>query len=621
MNKRTYYQLLLYPIILLIILSIVLTSLYVYQFNDNFKKSLHTMETNYINNKENKIISDLNVVISKLKLHDSMIEEQVKNKLKKSYSDTNIIINNILLQNKNKTDAQKKALILEYIKYLPKQNKKNKVFIYDIKNKKNLTNNIDKFTLNIIEKNLVNITNNGYENFYLNKENKTAIFIKKQDKYPWLIGSIQSKEKIKQTIKKEFIKKMSIIEGDKNNDLSIYSIDTINDNYYFSKLLFSKNLPHSIGSNVDNKILQKDAQNELLEKFKTEKMVEIDHFAKKFNGIEYLKKHSHFIFYKPFNLVISSGYYFDDLEAEIKQKELTLVKNLKNQIITTVIITTLIIILTIVISYILISKITKYISLRNLEIYNLNRKLSSQVKNQVNQIRIKDTLLSQKSKNEALGEMMAIITHQWRQPLNNINSITGRMYIESMTKDKNQSQINYINEIEEITGYMSQTITDFSNFYNPSMKPERFSIKDTINQVLSIVFTKYNTTNKPEITITESEDISFFGLKSNLQQVMLILINNAIENFEEKDIKDRKIEINISKSKKQITIIFKDNGGGISENIIDNIFEIYTTSKKDKKLRGVGLYMAKIIVSESCKGSISAKNGEKGAIFTILLEE
>ena len=174
-----------------------------------------------------------------------------------------------------------------------------------------------------------------------------------------------------------------------------------------------------------------------------------------------------------------------------------------------------------------------------------------------------------------------------------------------------------IGEIESMTEFMSQTITDFSNFYTPSHKKVNFNVKDSIEETFNIVFPKYSKEERPKISIESLENIELYGLKSNFQHVFLILINNSMENFETRDISNPKIDIQIYKEVYLIKIIFSDNGNGIDEKIIDKLFDPYTTTKSDTAQRGMGLNIAREILKTSFDGTIDVQNKGDQVIFTI----
>ena len=70
----------------------------------------------------------------------------------------------------------------------------------------------------------------------------------------------------------------------------------------------------------------------------------------------------------------------------------------------------------------------------------------------------------------------------------------------------------------------------------------------------------------------------------------------------------------------EVIVEISDNAGGIEETIIENIFDIYFSTKREKGGSGLGLYMSKLIIERKGMGRVSVKNGHEGAIFTISLK-
>ena len=118
-----------------------------------------------------------------------------------------------------------------------------------------------------------------------------------------------------------------------------------------------------------------------------------------------------------------------------------------------------------------------------------------------------------------------------------------------------------------------------------------------------------------------SEDTEQFNLsliKERIEQVWIIMLNNACDEFENssKDYSKRKMIIDISKEHDKVKIIFKDNAGdGIPKEVISSIFDPFVSTKIDKGT-GVGLNIAKEIIEEHY-GTIKAYNEKEYAVFEV----
>lgn len=222
------------------------------------------------------------------------------------------------------------------------------------------------------------------------------------------------------------------------------------------------------------------------------------------------------------------------------------------------------------------------------------------------------------SKLASMGEMIALIAHQWRQPLSAINGIVMSIDVDHRKKILNDEKLDkHLNEIEDRTAYLSKTINDFTDFFSKNKQSETFSIKDIVRQTESL--TVISSHKNIEITYTQEEDIEVVGYSSELIQSLLVLLNNAIyvcqKRFEHSG--KGKIVIHARKEKSTLYISVEDNGGGVASKDIKKIFNPYFTTKNRENGTGLGLYILKLIIEESMHGKISVHNGKEGAVFTI----
>ncbi len=231
----------------------------------------------------------------------------------------------------------------------------------------------------------------------------------------------------------------------------------------------------------------------------------------------------------------------------------------------------------------------------------------------------KDFMLEQQSRMAAMGEMMDAVAHQWKQPLNSLSMLSDLLrddykrgllddaYIEDMTDTANQ-------QIE----YMISTLNEFRTFFRPSKDVQQFSIFNCMQSVQVLLKDELISQN---INLHADIDVNITieGIPNEFKHLFINLISNAIDAFNEKNIKKREIYVKTYQENDKTYIEFEDNAGGIPDNVINNIFKPNVTTKKEGKGTGIGLYMSSQIVQKH-NGSINAHNSHIGAFFTIILE-
>ena len=225
---------------------------------------------------------------------------------------------------------------------------------------------------------------------------------------------------------------------------------------------------------------------------------------------------------------------------------------------------------------------------------------------------LKDKIMIQQAKFAALGEMIAIIAHQWRQPLAQLSF--NCMYIRKKLTDPELMEETAKNE--EIIQFMSETITNFENFYK-HVDNTIFNPVIAIKQTLVILESSLKHYQIKLIQQFNSE-MNVFGNTNSLSQVILSILQNTIDIIKSSEIKDPFIHITLEDSDKFVVLKIADNAGGIQTPLINDIFKPFH-SNKNKLSTGIGLYMSKLIIENQFHGIINAKNTQNGAQFTILL--
>jgi PAS domain S-box-containing protein len=246
---------------------------------------------------------------------------------------------------------------------------------------------------------------------------------------------------------------------------------------------------------------------------------------------------------------------------------------------------------------------------------SINEDISSNI-----ELENRQKILIEQSKSAAMGEMISIIAHQWRQPLQAISILNQKLPMMKMLKGEINDEL-----LENVTAginlqleYMSKTIDDFRDYFKPNKKKMETKIEIVINK--SIDFLSYLLKlNSINIVFTNNSNSNIEVFLNEMVQVFINLIKNSCDIMLENSIEKKEILIFSYEKDEKLFIELEDNGGGINTKNIDKIFEPYFSTKNKKNGTGLGLYMSKIIIEQHSFGKIYVQNSTIGAKFTIEL--
>jgi signal transduction histidine kinase len=232
----------------------------------------------------------------------------------------------------------------------------------------------------------------------------------------------------------------------------------------------------------------------------------------------------------------------------------------------------------------------------------------------------------QQSKLASMGEMINNISHQWRQPLSLISTLSsGALLQKQYNLISDEDLYKQLEKITETSTYLSKTIEEFRDFLKIDSEKKMFLLSSTIEKLKVIINTSLEQ-NNILLFINIQKNITLFSHENELLQIIINIINNANDILiENKYLKEKLIIINIYVENNYINIKIKDNGGGIKDNIKNKIFDPYFTTKHQMQGTGLGLYMSKQILENNLKGKLTCDNDSffykgnkyKGALFSI----
>lgn len=465
--------------------------------------------------------------------------------------------------------------------------------------------------------------------------------------YDWFIGTGEYVSDYEKEFKKEILRKIDNMNYGKNG-------------YFFvvdEKGLFLSHIKKSyIGLNRINLV---DANGFYITK-------EIIKTAKKGEGyISYIgtikpttgkpaRKTSYIKGIKDWNWAVGTGTYIDEIEKIVNKKRTQLEEKNKKQIIEIVIFSSIIFIflfvLSIVFTNIIKRRFDEYkenVKNKNDKLEDLNNTLEEKVEKRTaliekTNIKLKKTLSDLKEKEQdlissekmaTLGELVSSITHEINSPLG--ISITSISHLEELSKKIKKSYQNENMSEDEFILYLDDTV-ELSKIISINLKStaslvksfkdiavdqaleekREFNIKNYLEEILLALKSKTKKVNM-KIDITCEKDIKLNSYPNYIFQIITNLVNNSILHGFEKD-KLGIISINISELEDSIEIIYKDNGKGIPQELKNNIFDQYFTTKKGKGGTGLGLFIIRKIVNEKLDGSITIdKTSNNGICFLI----
>jgi len=233
----------------------------------------------------------------------------------------------------------------------------------------------------------------------------------------------------------------------------------------------------------------------------------------------------------------------------------------------------------------------------------------------------KDVLLLQHSRFDAMEEIIGMLAHQWRQPLSIVHAIISTLQTQrELGILDDESLNNSLNGIIKHTNNLSDMITTFREFFKSSSTPSLANPNDAIMETLSIL--KEGLEHEDiivELDLGDLEPVCY--VQSLLTQVITNLIINSKEAHVLHKTDKPYILIHSYLQKSKVNILIEDNAGGIAADALSQVFEPYFSTKQEKNGKGLGLFLAKTILTQKLNGNISvtSKNGKSKFLISFVV--
>jgi signal transduction histidine kinase len=516
-----------------------------------------------------------------IQYHHSKNIEKSKNKLREVVYFAADIANNLYQKNRHVFDEKSlKALIISALKAINFGKSIDYLFLQDLDgnalihrdealintNTLNLRDINGKYIIKEFNK-IISEKGEGFASYYWYKtpENKNSVyskqsFVKRLDAYNWYVGAGEKTEATTMATREEILD-------------YIHEHPSFNDGYFFisdsnNQTIFDPKLHH----------------HDDLQQFRVEGL---------------FKDQSHLAY----TLYVAQFDWYITAVKELSaiRKNIALKKNESTQAIKDKVTTQLYLIM---LSWFISLALSLYLSLL---MYRMLKRYKTELSN-TNQ-----KLIFQ-SRQATIGELLPMIAHQWRQPINKIASTLALMRFNLLAKSPDHKEIdNQCYSIEKNIEFMSETIDDFRTFYQPKKTQTEENLKELIAR--SLAFLEPSIRSKGIETACSLDAIVTRVYGNEFMQVIINLLENAVEAVPEAG---GRIKISLaSKMADEIIVSIEDNGRGIDDDAMHKIFEPYFSTRKGSM--GLGLYMCKMIVEQHLKGQITVEKLVVGTRFVITL--
>ena len=427
---------------------------------------------------------------------------------------------------------------------------------------------------------------------------KELIKLKDLGFYEWFVGTSIRFEVKKEKLKNELLHMLSSIPVDNDNFLLLYESE---ENVYKSSEML-KNLTDKDFESIKHSLTE-----------------EKEWHKNVVNGYYY-----HTLYFKPLALHLVYGFDITSMSKKDIQKQKALEHLLDEELAFVIKASLAIILIVAILSLLLSLKINtifrqyqEEVAHKREELEELNSSLEERVKKEIKSHQEKEKMLIQQSKMAEMGDMLSMIAHQWRQPLNQLSYTL--MNIDSAYEFKELTQEYLDDKIAEANKqleFMSTTIDDFKNYFKPDKEKEVLNVSEVV--VTSVALMQHAFKNNAiEVELLHEGEYLHSIYRNEFIQVLLNLIKNAKDVLVAKKIQNPKLSIKTVSKQDSLTLLVCDNGGGIDPRIIEKIFDPYFSTKDDAQGTGLGLYMSKMIIQEHHNGTLSTYNTKNGACFKI----
>ncbi len=283
-------------------------------------------------------------------------------------------------------------------------------------------------------------------------------------------------------------------------------------------------------------------------------------------------------------------------------------------------------------------KANQELEAKNIQIQNQNIEIKSQrdhLQDTLEELKKVQQKLIESEKMASLGQLTAGVAHEINTPIgvgmvaaSSLDEATASLEkklfekklskedFENYIQDARESAHLLLNNLRRAAGLV-KSFKEVSVDQSTEVK-RKFDLIAYINDVINSLKNSINRHNV-EVNIYGDQKIEIESYAGVYAQIITNLVINSIQHGFE-GMKRGRIDLAVKSVKSKIIIKYQDNGRGISEEIIEKIFDPFYTTKRGKGNTGLGLHIVYNLITQKLGGEINTENQQgKGATFNIEL--
>lgn len=263
-------------------------------------------------------------------------------------------------------------------------------------------------------------------------------------------------------------------------------------------------------------------------------------------------------------------------------------------------------------TYLLILCFAARMALRNWEIIGENRHLNQHLQEEIAH---KTESLSKLLEERRM--LLSGFAHDLKTPITSITTFTRLVELDNTHLDEESRQ--YLDIIRRKTKEMQEQLRALHEFTQMDATPPTFEPLD-----LSRLLREFYSGNQPDIQVSgvsfelavkDARPVMIYGDRRKLVSVLQNLVYNALSFTPE----GGTIRLSLSRGREFAVLRVEDTGSGIAEADLPHIFDQFFTNRAHETSSGMGLFIAKSIITEHGGTIDVASELGKGSIFTIRL--